>query len=251
MLTVGRTTLLFLAVLAAAMFASLIVFAPQAKAATSTKNGFTLTKKVSPQPGTVGKPLTFTITETNVSGVPFTAVRGINDVLPSSVKFVSATPPPGGTCSYNSSTRTVNCKNFFLATGSTVTMKVVVIPQKPGTFTNVANDSSFPGNVVREPFKVITAPVAKPDVYTAIEDHNLTKSAAQGVLKNDTGTRPLTAKLVSKPKHGTLALRANGAFVYKPQHNFFGKDTFTYRDVNRAGASKAATVTINVKPRPK
>jgi hypothetical protein len=95
-----------------------------------------------------------------------------------------------------------------------------------------------------------TAPVAKADLYTAIEDQKLIKSARLGVLKNDIGTRPLTAKLVAKPKHGTLTLFPKGSFIYKPKPNFFGKDTFTYRATNSAGTSRPVTVTINVKSKP-
>jgi hypothetical protein len=100
-----------------------------------------------------------------------------------------------------------------------------------------------------------TAPVAKTNIYTAIEDKVL-RVAAPGVLANDIGTRPLTAKLVSvlpnkTTKGGKISLSPNGSLVYTPRKNFFGKDSFTYRAVNKAGASKAAMVTINVMSRPR
>lgn len=92
-------------------------------------------------------------------------------------------------------------------------------------------------------------PVARPDVYRVNED-KLLGVPAPGVLKNDTGSRPLTAKLVSGTKRGTVRLNANGSFTYRSKPNFFGKDTFTYRAVNGAAASKAVTVTISVRPQP-
>jgi hypothetical protein len=101
-----------------------------------------------------------------------------------------------------------------------------------------------------------TAPVARPDVYAAIEDKKLIKTAALGVLRNDLGTRPLRAKLASvlpnkTTKGGTIALYPTGAFIYTPKRNFFGVDTFTYKATNSRGTSRAVTVTLRVASRPK
>jgi predicted outer membrane repeat protein len=43
-------------------------------------------------------------------------------------------------------------------------------------------------------------PVAKPDTYQAVKNKPLKVSAAKGVLKNDTGTKPFTAQLITNPK---------------------------------------------------
>ena len=50
------------------------------------------------------------------------------------------------------------------------------------------------------------------------------------MLANDTDADgdPLTATLVSGPANGTLTLNADGSFVYTPNANFNGTDTFTY-----------------------
>ena len=58
---------------------------------------------------------------------------------------------------------------------------------------------------------VDAAPVGVSDSYTAIENTPLTKTLAAGVLANDTdadAADPLTAVVVAKPSHGTLALSA-------------------------------------------
>jgi uncharacterized repeat protein (TIGR01451 family) len=123
-------------------------------ATTSTNNGFTLTKKVRPDTVAVGDKLTFTITETNNSGSGLLFNKGINDILPTGLKFVSATPPLGGSCSFDSSTRTVNCKGFSIADGDTATITVVVKAKQSGSFKNKANDTGFPGNKVTAAFTV-------------------------------------------------------------------------------------------------
>lgn len=67
-----------------------------------------------------------------------------------------------------------------------------------------------------------------------------------GVLENDTvGANPF-ATLVSGPSHGSLTFPGNGVFLYSPEANYFGQDTFTYEANDDTGTSVPATVTINV-----
>ncbi len=69
-----------------------------------------------------------------------------------------------------------------------------------------------------------------------------------GVLSNDTVEAGATAVLVSGPAHGSLIFPEDGVFLYTPEENFFGEDTFTYHAVDGTGTSSPATVTINVTP---
>jgi VCBS repeat-containing protein len=90
-------------------------------------------------------------------------------------------------------------------------------------------------------------PVAYGDSYSTNEDAGLAVSAP-GVLGNDTDgdQDPLTAALVSQPSNGTVSLSANGSFVYTPNANFHGSDSFSYTASDGLAASNEATVTINV-----
>ena len=94
------------------------------------------------------------------------------------------------------------------------------------------------------------APVAVDDAYEVDEDADLTVLAAQGVLANDTDVDNdlLTATLVNGPAHGTLVLAEDGSFVYTPEANFNGTDSFTYKATDGTLESNLATVTITVKP---
>ena len=59
---------------------------------------------------------------------------------------------------------------------------------------------------------------------------------AASVLDNDGGAcDSFRAALVTEPQHGTLEFQADGTFVYTPNPNFHGVDTFTYA-VERARA---------------
>ena len=54
--------------------------------------------------------------------------------------------------------------------------------------------------------------------------------------------------MVTNVSNGTLTLNGDGTFVYTPNPNFFGTDTFTYRANDGALDSNVATVTITVTP---
>ncbi len=98
------------------------------------------------------------------------------------------------------------------------------------------------------------APVAVNDSYTIVEDTVLTANGVgtnpAGVLANDTDAEggPLNATVVSGPSHGTLQFTAgsNGTFVYTPDANYFGPDSFTYRNGDGFLLSNTATVNLHI-----
>jgi|GEM_PF-1483323 len=94
---------------------------------------------------------------------------------------------------------------------------------------------------------VNTAPVAVADSYSTNQNTALTIAAA-GVLSNDTDANsdPLTAVLDTTTTSGTLALSANGGFIYTPNSGFTGTDSFTYHANDAAADSNIVTVTISV-----
>ena len=89
-------------------------------------------------------------------------------------------------------------------------------------------------------------PVARDDVYGIVGASQTI--GAPGVLANDQDPNldPFTAVKQSDPAHGTLALYADGSFVYTPTPGYEGADSFTYlaRDVD--GDSNVASVTLHV-----
>jgi CSLREA domain-containing protein len=89
------------------------------------------------------------------------------------------------------------------------------------------------------------SPVARPDLFK-INQATLLIVASPGLLKNDTGPSPLSAQLVSRPKHGTLKLNPSGSLAYQPTANFAGIDTFTYRAKSGTSVSNIAKVTIKI-----
>jgi VCBS repeat-containing protein len=93
-----------------------------------------------------------------------------------------------------------------------------------------------------------TAPNAGGDHYAAIEDTALVINAASGVLANDhdPGNASLTAAIDFGPQHGKLVFNPDGSFVYVPELNFDGTDTFSYHASNGTSSSAVTTVTVDV-----
>lgn len=92
------------------------------------------------------------------------------------------------------------------------------------------------------------APVATIDEYSVPVNGSL-GIQAPGVLANDTDANgdPLTARLVTGPKNGTLTLNADGSFTFTPTPDYSGVDGFAYQAADGSGALSAETaVTITV-----
>lgn len=91
-------------------------------------------------------------------------------------------------------------------------------------------------------------PLAVNDTY-ATPINTALNVAANGVLANDSDPdgNAITAVLSVSTTHGTLALNANGGFVYTPTAGYSGPDSFTYYAFDgMANSTSAATVSIAV-----
>jgi len=100
-------------------------------------------------------------------------------------------------------------------------------------------------NVIINPIN--DPPVAADDAYATDEDVPL-NVAAPGVLSNDTDPDgdPLTAVVNTLPGNGTLTLNSDGSFVYTPNADFNGADSFTFKANDTLLDSNIATVSITI-----
>ncbi len=119
-------------------------------------------------------------------------------------------------------------------------------------FSYLVNDSeldSIPAVVLITVDKLNLSPVAEGESYTIDEDHRLTVSAP-GLLANDSDPESHRIKmiLVSRPSNGRLTYRVNGWFSYKPNHNWNGEDSFTYKVSDGVKVSDEMTAAITVNP---
>ena len=131
----------------------------------------------------------------------------------------------------------------------------------PDSFTFKANDGTDDSNVATVSITVNAvndAPVGTDDAYTTDEDTDLTVSAANGLLKNDTDIEHDTLHVadadantpginpVSGPSHGQLTLNADGSFTYKPNTDYNGSDSFDYRVCDNGSPQKCSVETAKV-----
>ena len=70
----------------------------------------------------------------------------------------------------------------------------------------------------------------------------------EGLLKaKDPEGQSLTFTVTRQPKRGTVTIREDGSFIYEPQKNKVGTDSFTYTATDPAGnTSREATVTVTI-----
>jgi CshA-type fibril repeat protein len=90
-------------------------------------------------------------------------------------------------------------------------------------------------------------PVAAPDSGTTPADTPLVVPVAGSVLGNDSGTG-ITVTSTTQPSHGTIAVAADGSYVYTPDPGYSGPDTFTYTITDSLGRTASAPVLITVTP---
>ena len=67
-----------------------------------------------------------------------------------------------------------------------------------------------------------------------------------GVLSNDSVEPGASVEVIDLPVHGVVNMAPDGVFLYVPEDNFHGTDSFTYRVTDTSGVSDQATVTIEV-----
>jgi hypothetical protein len=89
-------------------------------------------------------------------------------------------------------------------------------------------------------------PTALDDAYASPKDTVLSVPAPGVSANDDLAGGALDAGNRASAAGGTVALFADGRFLYEPLAGFDGVDTFTYTITNAGGASDPATVTIEV-----
>ncbi|MDO8363666.1 MAG: Ig-like domain-containing protein [Actinomycetota bacterium] len=118
----------------------------------------------------------------------------------------------------------------------------------PDAFTYTADDGTADSNTATANITVASvndAPTAVGDANVTLQNAPLV-SPAPGVLANDTDPDgdPLTAVLITPPSHGSVALAADGSYVYTPNAGYSGPDSFTYAASD--GIVQSGTVTVNL-----
>jgi len=86
---------------------------------------------------------------------------------------------------------------------------------------------------------------AVPDIYTMVQNSTLTGNVS---LNDLVSAGVNTWSLTVNPQHGSLTMQTNGTFIYTPDADYNGTDSFTYMLADASGSSSSATATITIQP---
>jgi large repetitive protein len=107
-------------------------------------------------------------------------------------------------------------------------------------FTYTTTDAA--GNTATSSVSLTVTPTAVDDSGSATAGVTL---AGSTLLANDLGSG-LSATSFTPASHGTVAVAADGTYVYTPTPGYSGSDSFTYTVTDASGRTSTATVTIAV-----
>jgi len=223
-----------------------------------TKNSYSIRVRTT-DAGSLYFEKVFTILVTNVNEVPTDIALSANTVaenlvINTVVGTLSTTDPDvGDTFNYTLVSGAGSTDNAsFNISGSSLRTSAVFDYETKNSYSIRVRSTDTGSLYFEKAFTILVtnvndAPVAVDEAYSIAEDTTLIV-VAPGVLGNDTDPEndPLTAILNVGPAHGELTLNANGSFVYTPDPNYFGTDSFTYHARDAALNSNIATVTITI-----
>lgn len=106
------------------------------------------------------------------------------------------------------------------------------------------------GRVIINVNAINDAPIVANHVETILEDNKLVTTKMSGLSKYsvDPDGDILYFKLLLDTKHGSLNLNQDGSFIYEPDENYFGLDSFVYKAVDILGVSDTGIYKIDILP---
>ncbi|MBP7213557.1 MAG: tandem-95 repeat protein [Anaerolineaceae bacterium] len=118
------------------------------------------------------------------------------------------------------------------------------------SFTYKINTWNLESNVTSVELEIKPNLVAVPDEYSMFMNKSLVVPVGKGLLVNDINPSalPVNLILVSNVSSGDLSLTQNGAFQYKPNQDFYGIESFSYKLRYGMYESEPAQVKIFVLP---
>ncbi|MFC5583393.1 Ig-like domain-containing protein [Rhodanobacter terrae] len=114
------------------------------------------------------------------------------------------------------------------------------------SFSYYVTDSEASSNIATIHIKVVSVPTAQNAQFRVDDDGNVRIDLRCLVDDPNESTEATLAISVNAPGHGELTRKDNGVYVYTPNRNFTGIDTFTYT-VTDGTYSATATVTLDVR----
>ncbi len=118
------------------------------------------------------------------------------------------------------------------------------------SFTYKISTWNLESNVTSVELNIKPNLVAVPDEYSVYMNKSLNVPPGKGLLANDINPSglPVYIVLVGNVASGNLTLSQNGSFIYVPDQNFYGVDSFSYKLSYGIYVSEPVQVKIFVLP---
>ncbi len=210
-----------------------------------------ITKTIDNSNPSIGDNVVFTLTVNNDGPSEATGVTAM-DELPSGYTFVSSSASAG---SYDASTGAWTIGT--MADQATETLDITVTVNATGDYKNTASvdggqDDPDPSDDVDEvtpiPVSINNAVIARDDSYTTDNDTPITEDMFENDEDPDGDNFTVNLTPVIDVTNGTLVINAGGTFIYTPNVDFVGTDSFVYEicDDGLPSTCDQATVTITI-----
>jgi hypothetical protein len=162
---------------------------------------------------------------------------GLVTISPSTLTFTTNNYDVAQTCTVS------------IADGAAATEAEIAVIITTTSDDEVYNDLSDSWAYTAKARAISSLPIAVEDSYRVGVNQVLTVAAGDGVIANDITNPSSPISQVTRKagvSHGALNLSSDGSFVYTPNSDFDGKDSFSYQALNANGGSEEVTVTIFV-----
>lgn len=102
-------------------------------------------------------------------------------------------------------------------------------------------------------FKILPVndlPITNSGTISLMEDEILERNTSEGLLSfsKDVDEDLIYFEITDSVKHGKLNFKNDGSFVYIPNPNYFGEDTFYFKAFDHIGSSNTSFIIFNVSP---
>jgi VCBS repeat-containing protein len=165
-----------------------------------------------------------------------------NDTNASGGKLVASlvTTPQQGTV-------TMSWNGGFVFTPATDFIGTVQFGYKALDGTNASATAQVTVTVLEIP-RTNAWPVASSDTYFTVQNTPLEIPATSGLLINDSDedSETITAALITAPSRGVVTVNPDGSFIYTPNAEFWGQDSFVYQVSDGLDVSAPTLVAITV-----
>ncbi|WP_348721801.1 tandem-95 repeat protein, partial [Tenacibaculum sp. 190524A05c] len=153
------------------------------------------------------------------------------------------------------STFAFQCGNWedsgnFVRSGSSGRTPGYANSQENQSFINGITDGSFDYANINDALNctIVNVPSANDDVVTIDEDINTTITVSTNDYIGGDGGDGEDYSLTSGPSNGTVTETSDGEFLYTPNSDYNGTDSFTYTITDSNGDTDTATVYITINP---